>query len=145
MEESVLEQVARVQENMKRRKTAVAGNVAKAILQACLLVERQAKMDMRNTPTSPSSPGDPPAIDTGRLVASVTHVIEGGGFSKETKGYVGTNVDYGRHLEFGTSTIAPRPWLTPALESKKKEIKALIKEATMKSTKGEEIDEGSDD
>lgn len=54
---------------------------------------------------NPSRPGEPPHVQTGRLRASVAYEVEG----NVTR--IGTNVEYGRHLELGTSRMAPRPWL----------------------------------
>jgi len=58
-----------------------------------------------------SAPGEFPMSDTGRLAASVA--IEGLGTNVVS---VGTNVRYGPMLEFGTSNMRPRPWLTPSAE-----------------------------
>lgn len=57
-----------------------------------------------------SSPGDAPAVDTGRLRQSISAV-------KVTDGHwrVGTNLEYALLLEFGTRKIAPRPFMRPAL------------------------------
>jgi hypothetical protein len=61
--------------------------------------------------TSPSSPGDPPGVDTGALRASMRwekvrplhyEIMDG--------------VEYGAHLELGTSKMAARPFFTPVLE-----------------------------
>jgi len=58
-----------------------------------------------------SAPGEIPRVQTGRLRRSITHEMH------ETLpiGRVGTNVVYGKSLEFGTNRMAPRPWLRPAL------------------------------
>jgi HK97 gp10 family phage protein len=65
----------------------------------------------RNGSHTASAPGEAPASDTGRLAGSIT---------AEKKGPllwdVGTDVKYGRFLEFGTMKIAERPWLRPAIE-----------------------------
>jgi HK97 gp10 family phage protein len=58
-----------------------------------------------------SAPGEAPATDTGRLASSVSWNVD-----RERGGFVYTNVDYGRILEFGTTNIGPRPWLFPSLE-----------------------------
>ena len=56
-----------------------------------------------------SAPGQPPAVDTGRLRASVDSVRPAG----EPRVLVGTPVDYAPFLEFGTSRMKPRPlWRT---------------------------------
>jgi HK97 gp10 family phage protein len=68
-------------------------------------------------PHQASAPGDPFASDTGRLIG------EGGISTQEINGglgvLVGTNVEYGPHLEFGTSKMAARPWLRPAYNRSK--------------------------
>jgi hypothetical protein len=58
--------------------------------------------------TSPSAPGEPPGVITGALKDSVEYV-------KDTNGayIVAVGEEYGLSLEFGTETIAPRPFLTP--------------------------------
>lgn len=59
-----------------------------------------------------SAPGQPPATDTGNLVSSIT-------FDRVTglrPAYeVGTDEAYGAALEFGTTRLAERPWLRPAV------------------------------
>ena len=93
----------------------------------------------------PSKPGFPPAIDTGRLVNSITwQASDGHGSSisapateddklknpeagpHETICIVGTNVEYGRFLELGTIKTRPRPYLRIALEAKRKSILKLF-------------------
>lgn len=85
------------------------------IERACLICEREAKESMKGggSPHTPSRPGEPPHVDTGRLRASITHEIDRSFFN--IIGRVGTNVDYGRDLELGTSKMLPRPWLRPAM------------------------------
>ncbi len=77
------------------------------------IVERQAKI---NTTEPPS-----PQRRTGRLASSIIHVVEEGQVE------IGTNVEYGKYLELGTSRMPPYPWLFPAVELKKPEIIATLK------------------
>jgi HK97 gp10 family phage protein len=70
-----------------------------------------------------SSPGQPPAVDTGRLRASITHEVE---VSEDITGRVGTNVVYSKFLEHGTSKMAARPFLFPALELSKGRIRDVL-------------------
>ena len=109
-----------------------------------------------------SAPGQPPAVDTGRLRASMTWNIEnrqkshpytftgGAGVTKvpatKTKflrivGLVGTNVEYAPRLEFGFKGTdskgrqynqEPRPFLFPAVKRKQKEISLLFRETLKK-------------
>jgi len=136
MDEDVKAQVDNVVASFRSKGTKINSNLGKAITTACLMVEREAKLGM--TPNGPSAPGQPPAVDTGRLRASITHRIEGGGYEERTIGYVGTNVEYAPYLEFGTSKMAARPWLTPALEKHREDIKRLIKDATIKGAKNQD-------
>lgn len=58
-----------------------------------------------------SAPDQPPAVDTGRLRASIATFYDRA--RKVT--YVGTPVQYAAPLEFGTARMAPRPYFRPAV------------------------------
>lgn len=76
-----------------------------------------------------SAPGQYPATDTGRLVSSVRYIME-----SATSYRVGTSVEYGPMLEFGTSRMAARPWLLPSFERARigveKELRAKLEART---------------
>lgn len=76
-----------------------------------------------------SAPGEAPATDTGRLANSVT-VEDIGPLTIE----VGTDVEYGPWLEFGTRTIEPRPNWVPSVQEEEpkyvKRIEAAIRRAS---------------
>lgn len=55
--------------------------------------------------SSPSAPGDPPAIVSGILHDSLDSKMTG-----PTEAMAYTNVEYGPHLEFGTVHMEPRPF-----------------------------------
>lgn len=100
----------------------------KFVVNSCAEVERTAKSIMRDTATNPdvtygkhkhhpSLAGNPPAPDTGTLLQSVTHSVDVASDGSVT-GYVGSilkNPDYPRFLEYGTSKMKPRPWLSASL------------------------------
>ena len=112
-------------------------SVEQAVNEACILVENDAK---RRAPK-----------DTGELVLSITHEIEETSENRTT-GAVGTNLEYAPYVEFGTgifsslgngrqdrwsykdakgewhSTIGqqPQPYLHPALDDNREEVKKLI-------------------
>lgn len=70
-----------------------------------------------------SKPGDAPNTDTGNLVKSINVTVKRNGV------YVGSYVEYAPHLEFGTKTMRARPWLNPALERNRKNIREQIANA----------------
>lgn len=76
-------------------------------------IETRAKLSMKGggSPHQPSAPGSPPHVDTGALRASI-HVEK----PKKLTRDIMDGVEYGVHLEFGTTRMAARPWLTPAVE-----------------------------
>ena len=92
------------------------------IEKACLMVESDVK---RSFVTSPSPPGGPPGVDTGRLRTSITHEVEE--TINEIVGRVGTNLDYAIFLEYGTSRMAARPFLRPGLAKNIPAIKQLFR------------------
>lgn len=64
-----------------------------------------------------SAPGEAPAIDHGVLANSTQAYME-----TDTKGGVGVAAEYAPHLELGTSTIEPRPFMVPAAESVRRDF-----------------------
>ena len=71
-----------------------------------------------------SAPGEPPAVQTGQLRNSVTAIVENEG--KSVKGFVGTELMKGLHLEKGTSKMAPRPWLERSFDSSLDRVKEIL-------------------
>ena len=62
-------------------------------------------------------------VDTGRLRNSITHVVNGDSV------YIGTNVEYGPHVEMGTSKQRAQPFLKPAASKHGPEYANIIKDA----------------
>lgn len=66
------------------------------------------------------------AVDTGRLRNSVTHEV----FAEKKEVHVGTNVEYGPYIEFGTSKgMKPRPYIRPSIENHIDEYRSIIESA----------------
>lgn len=80
-----------------------------------------------------SPPGSPPNSDTGRLMQSIAYVVKEP--QKGLEASVGTNLEYGVHLEFGTLNMAPRPWLYPAYEKHRDRITARVVRAIKEAAK----------
>lgn len=82
------------------------------------LFGRVVPIGKRWKPHQASAPGEPPAIDTGELVQSITFQVKDNG----TVGEVGSDKKHGLYMEYGTSKILPRPWLKPAFENSRDKI-----------------------
>lgn len=92
---------------------SVEDAVSKALTASALIVEGQAKALV--------------PVDTGNLRNSITHEVEG----KEAR--VGTNVEYAPFIELGTSKQTAQPYLNPALEMNKGNIKKIFADALSKA------------
>ena len=127
--------------------------VEKALNRSGALLERSIKISMKSgtgrvyvkksVRHRASAPGQPPAVDLGRLRGSITwrsstgldgSVAEPPAKPEDAIGtpasivpgeitvVVGTNVEYAADLELGTPKIKPRSFLRPALENNRKQI-----------------------
>lgn len=76
-----------------------------------------------------SAPGDAPAIPTGRLFGSIKVVREPDRLAARIGLEGGEAVKYAPMLEFGTTRMAARPFLIPALESQRDTFERKIQEA----------------
>lgn len=119
----IADQVKALQAKFRAKGERISSDMQKALNTCALKVERDIKANM--TPNGPSAPGEAPAVDTGRLRASITHRIEHDG--GESAAYVGTNVEYAPWLEFGTSRMRARPFMVPAMNRNREWIKATLK------------------
>jgi len=72
-----------------------------------------------------SAPGEAPAIDHGILAGSVHPYME-----TDLKGGIGVGAEYGPYLEYGTSTIEPRPFMKPAAEAVKRDFETKLRNLT---------------
>ena len=77
-------------------------------------------------PHQASSAGQPPATDTGNLgnnISSSVKVRADGA----VVGQIIAATEYAVHLEFGTSQMAARPFMTPALRQNRKKINKITR------------------
>lgn len=79
----------------------------------------------RRTHTA-SAAGQPPATDTGFLVNNIVITMDLA--DKGLSVNVESRADYSSFLEFGTSKMAARPFMQPALEENKPKIRRLAKQ-----------------
>ena len=75
-----------------------------------------------------SAPGEAPAVSSGRLVGSLRASTAADGLTASV-GVDETAAPHARALEFGTSRLAARPILAPALEASRGDIERRIRDA----------------
>lgn len=93
--------------NLPRIKADVDNKVGTLVRAAALECERYIKQSFG---TSPSPPGGPPGVDTGALKGSIHAKPD-----RPLTWIVADAVEYGVHLEFGTTRMAARPFMVPGL------------------------------
>lgn len=98
-------------------------------------VYKTGRVGKRHAYRRASAPGLPPAVETGRLRASITHNVTGspgsilpnpGGGFNDVRAHVGTNVHYGYLLERGTSNMLPRPWFYITIQQQANNVRNII-------------------
>lgn len=99
------------EDNSERIADALADAMASALEEVGLLAERYAKKEC--------------PVRTGRLRSSITHTLDMHGASGDA--YVGTNVEYGKWVENGTSRQKPHPYLKPAATQHMDEYRSVIR------------------
>jgi phage gpG-like protein len=125
-------------------------NVEAAIMAATLYYEGKVKQKLRNIPArtgrvytkrgrrhQASAPGEPPALEEGKLRQSITHTPvrwEGDNASAE----VGTSMPQGRILELGGvggngSRILPRPYFSSTWLEEEEKIQSILDRAVRKA------------
>lgn len=62
-------------------------------------------------------------VDTGRLRNSITYVLD----VPKKEVYIGTNVEYAKHVEFGTHKQRAQPFLRPAALAVAKKYATIFK------------------
>lgn len=72
----------------------------------------------------PSAPGEPPNNDTGVLANNIETTQPA-----KNRVLVTSKAGYSAALEFGTGKIAARPFMRPARDANRKEVKALVEQA----------------
>jgi HK97 gp10 family phage protein len=117
----------------------IASDIQESMAKTSRNMERSYYTHNKKIPHHPSLPGNPPAPDTGNLRNSIRWEVSS---EKEiVTGRVGSTQKeppYGVYLEFGTSVIAPRPWLRPAMRNNENFIKKNVSSTVKKILEGVE-------
>ena len=137
---------------LKERVSGINSKLEKTIELCCKKVHDDIQYNMAHTPLNmsksyytnnktkahhPSLPENPPAVDTGRLRGSINYEIHGSG--QEVYGIVGSTLkepDYAFWTEYGSTKMAPRPWLRPAMRKNNDFIRASITKAVKETLTG---------
>jgi len=117
-------------ERLRRlRSPAARRAIGQAVFVAAQEVETQARLLIMAGSVSgknhvPSKPGEPPNNDTGYLAANIEATRR-----SELTAQVESKAEYGAALERGTSKMAARPYMVPALRMKRARVNELIRGA----------------
>jgi hypothetical protein len=106
--------------HIPQAKRMVAQNMSALVMALAFELQRYAQQSMGS---SRSSPGEPPGVDTGALRASI--------YAEMVSTFVAlvlVGVAYGVHLEYGTSRMAARPFMWPALIWASRQVGRLANE-----------------
>lgn len=79
----------------------------------------------------PSKPGEPPKRDTGHLDTNI-EAYRTGKLTAEVR----SQAEYAAHLEFGTSKMAARPYMRPAVKRAEPKIKKFARATVERIVKG---------
>ncbi len=108
-------------------KQAIATGMQRNLTKAAIFVQRKVKESLRvagptktHSEAPASKPGEAPHRRTGTLARSIAYEVS------KTTARVGTNVKYGKFLETGTSKMAARPYLRPAINKNQRAIKKIL-------------------
>lgn len=123
---------------------AVRPQIARALHRGGLMIENEAVQGIIDPPKTgriypskhrkgamhqASAPGEFPAADSGRLHQSITTVKvrdDDNAVVVET----GANAPYAIMLEYGTSKMEPRPFMTPSYRNNRDRIRTMVQDAT---------------
>lgn len=70
---------------------------------------------------NPSQPGEFPHKMLGDLQRSIAWEM-----MSESEARIGTNVEYGKYLELGTTNMAPRPFLRRTIDEESQKVKEIL-------------------
>lgn len=141
---SAIDGAKKIRRQIRRAQSRMRDDLPKAIFKALNLIRSDAIKSVqygtktgrlykvgRKTLHRASAPGQAPASNTGNLARSVVVQIDTDGRG----GDVVARAEYAAALEFGTSKIAPRPFMYPAARFNRDKIVKLIRDAINNSWK----------
>jgi len=118
-------------QRLKNMAQNTAQEVLRKLYVAGQLIENDAERSITAGSVSgaghvPSAPGQPPSRDSGLLDGSIETEIRG---SNPPTVAVTSRAPYASALEYGTSKMAPRPYMRPATERNRDDVARMVGEA----------------
>lgn len=114
----------KLESNMDAVLQALGEQLGQAMIAIGMTAESNAKQEINkavyDTPESKSG-----YVRTGRLGNSITYGVD----TNEPAVYIGSNVEYAPYVELGTSKMAARPFLKPAVENYGEQYQDLLQQA----------------
>ncbi len=146
MADDITKGFPRVRLVIQRLKDDAAELVKEEVVGTAIDIRNTVILSMRNTPKTgrvyrrqkgkkrhvASSPGNPPAIDTGELIRSIT--TDARRRTVEVGAEIGA--PHSLFLEKGTDKMGARPFLEPAMDKHLPELENKIKRAIIGSVRG---------
>jgi len=124
----IRKQSSSTQRNVERVVNSIANNIRNIAVQSILQNSRSGGQTTRYDPKrtiNVSKAGDPPASDSGFLASQIVVKIDGNKLGAD----IISNADYSEALEFGTITMAARPFMQPAAEESRKKYEQQLTKA----------------
>lgn len=120
-----------------KRMQDVNADVVRALYVAGQAIELEAERSITNGSISgkghvPSSPGQPPNADTRLLDSSIETEVVNASIPTVT---VTSYAPYSSALEYGTSRMAERPFMRPAVAKKRDDVTRMVGEAVSITTR----------
>jgi HK97 gp10 family phage protein len=111
--------------NWSRYERELRAKMRRRMTAAAIVVRDSVKVSLSTSYPPASAPGSPPHLRTNRLRSSIAYEVTEGPRGIEAR--VGTNVQYALALELGTSRMAARPFLRPALARERARIERILR------------------
>ncbi len=108
--------------NLEKAAVYLKGKVKEAVNRSQTYERYKGQSGVYYHGLDPSHAGESPKKITGFLQRSIAHAMSG----DKKQAFVGTNLDYGKFLELGTSKMQARPFLRSTLLRERDKIARII-------------------
>lgn len=110
----------KITNNADKFRDALPKQIEQALIAIGIAAESNAKKEITKVVYDTPERG---YVRTGRLRNSISHTHDNDSV------YIGTNVEYGKYVELGTTRMKKRPFLAPAATQHSEEYKNIAKQA----------------